>query len=89
MPPWNPRVSAFTPDSYDLAGFYSWRSSPGLSPGRWGRSGRIFIEHHDIGGMIAATTLNLVFIPVLYIIIKPFVPGRVTVRATTPEHATD
>jgi hypothetical protein len=28
-------------------------------------------------GMIAATTLNLVFIPVLYVIVRSIVPGRV------------
>jgi Cu/Ag efflux pump CusA len=28
------------------------------------------------GGMIAATTLNLVFIPVLYVIVRSLVPGR-------------
>jgi len=28
------------------------------------------------GGMIAATTLNLLFIPVLYVIVRSFVPGR-------------
>jgi Cu/Ag efflux pump CusA len=28
------------------------------------------------GGMIAATTLNLLFIPVLYVIVRNIVPGR-------------
>jgi len=28
------------------------------------------------GGMIAATTLNLVFIPVLYVIVRSLVPER-------------
>jgi multidrug efflux pump subunit AcrB len=27
------------------------------------------------GGMIAATTLNLLFIPVLYVIVRSIVPG--------------
>jgi Cu/Ag efflux pump CusA len=33
------------------------------------------------GGMLAATTLNLVFIPVLYVIVKSIVPGRIEVKA--------
>jgi hypothetical protein len=37
--------------------------------------------------MIAATTLNLVFIPVLYVVVKSIVPGRVAVRAAKPEQA--
>ncbi|HYX00106.1 MAG TPA: hypothetical protein VE822_13415 [Candidatus Elarobacter sp.] len=32
------------------------------------------------GGMIAATTLNLVFIPVLYVIVRSLVPGREAVK---------
>jgi hypothetical protein len=33
--------------------------------------------------MIAATTLNLVFIPVLYVIVRSVVPGRETQSAVT------
>jgi Cu/Ag efflux pump CusA len=28
------------------------------------------------GGMIAATTLNLLFIPVLYVVVKSIFPGQ-------------
>jgi Cu/Ag efflux pump CusA len=30
------------------------------------------------GGMIAATTLNLIFIPVLYVLVRSLVPSRRT-----------
>jgi Cu/Ag efflux pump CusA len=33
------------------------------------------------GGMLAATTLNLIFIPVLYVIVKSIVPGRTGAKA--------
>jgi Cu/Ag efflux pump CusA len=33
------------------------------------------------GGMLAATTLNLIFIPVLYVIVKSIVPGRTATKA--------
>ena len=42
-----------------------------------GRAGRISVGTTVFGGMIAATTLNLVFIPVLYVIVRSIVPGRV------------
>ncbi len=51
-----------------------------------GRAGRISVGTTVFGGMIAATTLNLVFIPVLYVIVKSIAPGRAktnTVPATT------
>jgi HAE1 family hydrophobic/amphiphilic exporter-1 len=41
-----------------------------------GRAGRISVGTTVFGGMIAATTLNLVFIPVLYVIVRSIVPGR-------------
>jgi HAE1 family hydrophobic/amphiphilic exporter-1 len=41
-----------------------------------GRAGRISVGTTVFGGMIAATTLNLLFIPVLYVIIKSVVPGK-------------
>jgi hydrophobic/amphiphilic exporter-1 (mainly G- bacteria), HAE1 family len=41
-----------------------------------GRAGRISVGTTVFGGMIAATTLNLVFIPVLYVIVRSVVPGR-------------
>src|SRR6266851_171871 len=43
-----------------------------------GRAGRISVGTTVFGGMIAATTLNLVFIPVLYVIVRSIVPGRET-----------
>jgi HAE1 family hydrophobic/amphiphilic exporter-1 len=46
-----------------------------------GRAGRISVGTTVFGGMIAATTLNLIFIPVLYVIVKSIVPGRVMVKA--------
>ena len=41
-----------------------------------GRAGRISVGTTVFGGMIAATTLNLLFIPVLYVIVRSLVPGR-------------
>jgi HAE1 family hydrophobic/amphiphilic exporter-1 len=41
-----------------------------------GRAGRISVGTTVFGGMIAATTLNLIFIPVLYVAIKSLLPGR-------------
>ncbi len=43
-----------------------------------GRAGRISVGTTVFGGMIAATTLNLLFIPVLYVIVRSIVPGRAT-----------
>jgi len=40
-----------------------------------GRAGRISVVTTVFGGMIAATTLNLLFIPVLYVIVKSIFPG--------------
>ena len=40
-----------------------------------GRAGRISVGTTVFGGMIAATTLNLIFIPVLYVIVRNIVPG--------------
>jgi multidrug efflux pump subunit AcrB len=39
-------------------------------------AGRISVGTTVFGGMIAATTLNLVFIPVLYVIVRSVIPGR-------------
>ena len=41
-----------------------------------GRAGRISVGTTVFGGMIAATTLNLLFIPVLYVLVKSLVPSR-------------
>jgi HAE1 family hydrophobic/amphiphilic exporter-1 len=54
-----------------------------------GRAGRISVGTTVFGGMIAATTLNLLFIPVLYVAIKSLIPGRkhATAVAAEPSHA--
>src|ERR1700716_3013468 len=49
-----------------------------------GRAGRISVGTTVFGGMIAATTLNLVFIPVLYVIVRGIVPGRSS-RSAAPK----
>ena len=41
-----------------------------------GRAGRISVGTTVFGGMIAATTLNLLFIPVLYVLVRSMVPSR-------------
>ncbi len=41
-----------------------------------GRAGRVSVGTTVFGGMIAATTLNLLFIPVLYVLVKSLVPSR-------------
>jgi len=43
-----------------------------------GRAGRVSVGTTVFGGMIAATTLNLIFIPVLYVIVRGIVPGGKT-----------
>jgi hydrophobic/amphiphilic exporter-1 (mainly G- bacteria), HAE1 family len=54
-----------------------------------GRAGRISVGTTVFGGMIAATTLNLLFIPVLYVAIKSLIPGKkhATAVATEPAHS--
>jgi HAE1 family hydrophobic/amphiphilic exporter-1 len=42
-----------------------------------GKAGRISVGTTVFGGMIAATTLNLIFIPLLYVIVRTLVPGGV------------
>ncbi len=49
-----------------------------------GRAGRISVGTTVFGGMIAATTLNLLFIPVLYVVVRSIVPGK---KHTTAEAA--
>lgn len=41
-----------------------------------GRAGRVSVGTTVFGGMIAATTLNLLFIPVLYVVVKSIFPGQ-------------
>ncbi len=50
-----------------------------------GRAGRISVGTTVFGGMIAATTLNLIFIPVLYVIVRGIVPGRTSRSAALKE----
>jgi hydrophobic/amphiphilic exporter-1 (mainly G- bacteria), HAE1 family len=52
-----------------------------------GRAGRISVGTTVFGGMLAATTLNLIFIPVLYVIVKSIVPGRTPAKAVPPAGA--
>jgi len=40
-----------------------------------GKAGRISVGTTVFGGMIAATTLNLLFIPLLYVIVRTIIPG--------------
>ena len=41
-----------------------------------GAAGRVSVGTTVVGGMIAATSLNLVFIPALYVIVRTLVPAR-------------
>jgi HAE1 family hydrophobic/amphiphilic exporter-1 len=41
-----------------------------------GAAGRVSVGTTVFGGMIAATTLNLIFIPVLYVLVRSLVPSR-------------
>ncbi len=50
-----------------------------------GRAGRISVGTTVFGGMIAATTLNLLFIPVLYVIVRSIVPGAAPQPNTSSE----
>jgi len=40
-----------------------------------GKAGRISVGTTVFGGMIAATSLNLIFIPLLYAAVRKLVPG--------------
>jgi HAE1 family hydrophobic/amphiphilic exporter-1 len=50
-----------------------------------GKAGRVSVGTTVFGGMIAATTLNLIFIPLLYALVRTLVPGGGRSR-TAPEH---
>jgi len=52
-----------------------------------GRAGRISVGTTVFGGMIAATTLNLLFIPVLYVAITSLIPGKRHATAVAAEPA--
>ncbi len=41
-----------------------------------GAAGRVSVGTTVVGGMIAATTLNLIFIPALYVIVRTLVPRK-------------
>jgi HAE1 family hydrophobic/amphiphilic exporter-1 len=51
-----------------------------------GAAGRVSVGTTVFGGMIAATTLNLIFIPVLYVVVRAIVPRKVA-AAPQPETA--
>src|SRR5580692_151007 len=52
-----------------------------------GRAGRISVGTTVFGGMIAATSLNLLFIPVLYVLVRSLVPSQRTHAVVASEPA--
>jgi hydrophobic/amphiphilic exporter-1 (mainly G- bacteria), HAE1 family len=46
-----------------------------------GAAGRVSVGTTVFGGMIAATTLNLIFIPILYVVVRNVVPRRIAAQA--------
>jgi hydrophobic/amphiphilic exporter-1 (mainly G- bacteria), HAE1 family len=52
-----------------------------------GAAGRVSVGTTVFGGMIAATTLNLIFIPVLYVLVRSLVPSRRVHTAAISEPA--
>ena len=52
-----------------------------------GAAGRVSVGTTVFGGMIAATTLNLLFIPVLYVLVRSLVPSRQTHAVPAAEPA--
>jgi len=52
-----------------------------------GAAGRVSVGTTVFGGMIAATTLNLIFIPVLYVLVRSLVPSGRTHTAVVSEPA--
>jgi HAE1 family hydrophobic/amphiphilic exporter-1 len=46
-----------------------------------GAAGRVSVGTTVFGGMIAATTLNLIFIPILYVVVRAIVPRSARERA--------
>ena len=49
-----------------------------------GAAGRVSVGTTVFGGMIAATTLNLLFIPVLYVLVRSLVPSRRAMHGMEP-----
>ncbi len=47
-----------------------------------GAAGRVSVGTTVFGGMIAATSLNLLFIPMLYVVVRTLVPRKKTAHAT-------
>jgi len=47
-----------------------------------GAAGRVSVGTTVFGGMIAATTLNLIFIPILYVVVRAIFPRGLMARAT-------
>jgi HAE1 family hydrophobic/amphiphilic exporter-1 len=52
-----------------------------------GSGGRNSVGTTVAGGMVASTFLSIVFIPVLYVIIRSIAPGRPSRHRTAAEHA--
>ena len=52
-----------------------------------GRAGRVSVGTTVFGGMIAATSLNLLFIPVLYVVVRSLAPSRRARTVPAPEPA--
>jgi HAE1 family hydrophobic/amphiphilic exporter-1 len=52
-----------------------------------GAAGRVSVGTTVFGGMIAATTLNLIFIPVLYVLVRSLMPSRRRQTVPAPEPA--
>ncbi len=48
-----------------------------------GAAGRVSVGTTVFGGMIAATTLNLIFIPILYVVVRSIFPRHVMARFKT------
>jgi HAE1 family hydrophobic/amphiphilic exporter-1 len=50
-----------------------------------GAAGRVSVGTTVFGGMLAATSLNLLFIPLLYVVVRTLVPRKQVVHAATGE----
>ena len=53
-----------------------------------GKAGRVSVGTTVFGGMIAATTLNLIFIPLLYAVVRTLIPGGGKAAALRREQPT-
>jgi HAE1 family hydrophobic/amphiphilic exporter-1 len=51
-----------------------------------GAAGRVSVGTTVFGGMIAATSLNLIFIPILYVVVRGIVPRKLNAQ-TTPNQS--